>query len=80
MSDYSQLSDYSFTEWLVKNKAVNAPTTFEDIIMIMIKTILRLVGSKCPYCEYDTLSLPVRLKFVGHSVCWLLFEKEEDKV
>ena len=32
VSDYSQLSDYSSTEWLAKNKAVNAPIIFEEII------------------------------------------------
>ena len=31
MSDYSRLSDYNYTEWLVKNKAANAPITFEEI-------------------------------------------------
>ena len=31
------LSDYNCTEWLVKNKAANAPITFEEIVMVMIK-------------------------------------------
>ena len=31
VSDYSRLSDYNYTEWLVKNKAANAPITFEEI-------------------------------------------------
>ena len=30
------LSDYSSTEWLVKNKAANAPIAFEEIVMVMI--------------------------------------------
>ena len=30
------LSDYSCTERLVKNKAVNAPVTFKEIVMNMI--------------------------------------------
>ena len=33
------LSDYSSTEWLVKNKAANAPITFEEIVMVMINII-----------------------------------------
>ena len=27
------------TEWIVKNKVVNAPITFEEIVMVMIKNI-----------------------------------------
>ena len=34
--DYSQLSDYSCTEWLVKYKAGDVPITFEEIVMVMI--------------------------------------------
>ena len=30
------LSDYSSTEWLVKNKAANVPIAFEEIVMVMI--------------------------------------------
>ena len=33
------LSDYSSTEWLVKNKAAYAPITFEEIVMVMINII-----------------------------------------
>ena len=36
VSDYSQLSDYNCTEWLVKNEAADAPITFEEIIMVTI--------------------------------------------
>ena len=36
VSDYSQLSDYNSTEWLVKNEAADAPITFEEIIMVTI--------------------------------------------
>ena len=32
-----RLSDYNSTEWLTKNKAANAPITFEEIVMVMIK-------------------------------------------
>ena len=35
-SDYSQLSNYNFTEWLVKNKAGHPPIAFEEIVMVMI--------------------------------------------
>ena len=38
MSDYSKLSDYNWTEWLVKNKAAqaaNAPIIFEEAVMII---------------------------------------------
>ena len=38
VSDYSQLSDYNYTEWLMKNKAANAPITLEEIVMVMINT------------------------------------------
>ena len=34
------LSDYNCTEF-VKNEAANAPITFEEIIMVMIKTSMR---------------------------------------
>ena len=37
VSNYSQLSDYDCTEWLVKYKAANAAITFEEIVMVMIK-------------------------------------------
>ena len=30
------LSNYSCTEWWVKNEAANAPITFEEIVMVMI--------------------------------------------
>ena len=30
------LSDYSCAEWLVTNKAANAPIKFEEIIIVMI--------------------------------------------
>ena len=39
VSDNSQLpdyTDYNSTNWFVKNKAVNAPITFEEIVMVMI--------------------------------------------
>ena len=36
VSDYSQLSDYNCTEWLVKNEAADAPITFEEIIIVTI--------------------------------------------
>ena len=32
-----QLSDYRCAERLVKNKEANAPITFEEIVMVMIK-------------------------------------------
>ena len=33
------LSNYSWSEWLVKNKAANAPITFEENAMVMISII-----------------------------------------
>ena len=36
VSDYSQLSIYSCTEWLVKNKAANASITFEEVLIVII--------------------------------------------
>ena len=62
VSDYSKLSDYTVwsysTEWLVKNNAANAPITFEEIVMIMIR-IKRL------YCNTsETTYLLIKLKMV----------------
>ena len=34
------LSDYSCTEWLVTNKAANAPIKFEEIIIVMINEFI----------------------------------------
>ena len=31
-----QVSDYNCTEWLVKNKAANAPIRIEEFVMVMI--------------------------------------------
>ena len=39
VSDYSQLSNYNCTEWLVKSKAANAPITFGEIVMVMISIV-----------------------------------------
>ena len=36
LSHYSQLSSYSCTEWLLKNKAANASITFQEILMVII--------------------------------------------
>ena len=41
VSDNNQLSDYNYTEWLVKYKAADAPITFEQIVMVMIKAEIR---------------------------------------
>ena len=30
------LSDYNYTEWLVKKKVANAPIKYEEIVMVMI--------------------------------------------
>ena len=38
----STLSNYNSTEKLVKNKAINAPITFEEFVMIMITSIIKL--------------------------------------
>ena len=38
------LSDYNSTEKLVKNKAINAPNTFEEFVMIMITSIIKTVS------------------------------------
>lgn len=50
---YSQLSDYDYTEWQVKNKAANTPITFEEIAVVMIITGIVLN----PYrgCKYDVI-------------------------
>ena len=36
-----QLSNYNCTEWLMKYKAADAPITFEQIVMVMIKAEIR---------------------------------------
>ena len=46
LSDYSQLSDYNYTGWLVKHKAADAPTAFEEIVMVMIRLIRDQVFTK----------------------------------
>ena len=33
------LSDYNYTEWLVRYKAGDAPITFEEIVMLMINWV-----------------------------------------
>ena len=33
------LSNYNSAEWLVKNKAANAPITFQEIVTVMIKPV-----------------------------------------
>ena len=37
------LSGYNCTEWLLKYKAADAPMTFEEIVMVMIKRIRNLI-------------------------------------
>ena len=38
VSNYSQLSDYNFPDWLEQNTAVYVPITFEEIVLVMIKS------------------------------------------
>ena len=45
VSDYNQLSDYTIqlqptTQWLMKNKAVNAPAKFVEIEKVMINRLI----------------------------------------
>ena len=42
VSNYSKLSDYNCTEWLVKYKESDAPITFEEIVMVMITSEIKL--------------------------------------
>ena len=42
--DYSQLSDYTCTKWLVKYIAADAPVTFEEIVMVMISLVVTVAG------------------------------------
>ena len=46
VSDYSQKSDYNFADQLIQNTAVNAPITFEGIVIFMIKGVIARVISK----------------------------------
>ena len=39
VSDNGQLSVHNYT-WLVKNKAAKAPVTFEEIVMVMINSVV----------------------------------------
>ena len=41
VSDYSQLSDYNFADYLMQTTVVNAPITFEEIVMVMISIEIR---------------------------------------
>ena len=45
MSDDSQLSDYSFADKLIKNIAIYAPITLEEIAMIITNTEIMLLGT-----------------------------------
>ena len=56
MSDFSQLSDYTFlynsTEGLVKNEAMDAPIMFKEFVMVMISSEITgdpwyLINSQC---------------------------------
>ena len=38
------LSHYNPTQWLEKNKTVNAPIKFEEIVMVMIIHVVKLMG------------------------------------
>ena len=40
------LSDYNCAEWLVKNEAADAPITFEEIVMVMIKQEIAMMYTK----------------------------------
>ena len=40
--NYSQLSDYNHTQWLKKNRAINAPIKFEEIVMVMINNLFQI--------------------------------------
>ena len=40
------LSNYNYTEWLVKHKAADAPIAFEEIVMDMIRLIRDQVFTK----------------------------------
>ena len=42
----STVLDYKCKEWLVKNKAADAPVTFEEIVTVMIKTTRRTTNDK----------------------------------
>ena len=44
VSDYSQLSDYNFADYLMQNAAVYAPITFEEIVMVMINPVIASFG------------------------------------
>ena len=44
--NYSQLSDYNHTEWLVKSKTANAPITFEEIEIVMIMSVIVCMFNK----------------------------------
>ena len=49
-SDYSQLSDYNPTKWLVNNNVVNAPIKFEEIVIVMINNVIFFFFYFVPNC------------------------------
>ena len=49
VSDYSQLSDYNFADYLEQNTAVYAPITFEEIVIVMINS----ESSRCGPVEME---------------------------
>ena len=61
VSDYSQLSDYNWTERLVKNEAADAPITFEEIVMVMIKRGIALVHEVISFRIYVNTTTIVKL-------------------
>ena len=61
VSDYSQLSDYNWTERLVKNEAADAPITFDEIVMVMIKRGIALVHEAISFRIYVNITTIVRL-------------------
>ena len=44
VSDCSQLSDYTCTEWLVRYKAADTPITFEEIVTVLISLVITVAS------------------------------------
>ena len=67
-------SNSNCTEWFVKNKAANAPITFEEIVMVMIKVL----GERLYKVYLTTMPIPRLLPFL-FDLLFLIWTTNIDK-
>ena len=67
--------DYSCTKWLVKNKAVYAPFTFEEILMIAINGVggSRGITSREHFCHIHFISNHLVMTFQARIFRWYFY-------